>query len=111
MDLSPYCVKFIKKLSCCFSSIKIFNQVIENVAHVPNRREIFISYAKERDFAPLITENWYPISATDILKWKDTALDAYKGNIIKALAHLFPEVTFDEPKFHKLQSIYYRLIY
>jgi len=67
-----------------------------------NCRDFFNEFAKERNFDPLIPQNWYSIYRDDIISKKGgkSVLRYYKHSHVQALVSLYPEVCFDLSSFN-----------
>eukprot|EP00026_Physarum_polycephalum_P001040 Phypoly_transcript_01041.p1 GENE.Phypoly_transcript_01041~~Phypoly_transcript_01041.p1 ORF type:complete len:1163 (+),score=140.56 Phypoly_transcript_01041:229-3717(+) len=74
-----------------------------------NRFSFFRNFAKERGFDPLIPENWYPFTASDLPKAK-SVLVPYGGSFAKALMHVFPDINFDISKFASKPKYYWQSV-
>ena len=91
-----------------------------------NRKNLFLAFAREQKFDPLIAQNWYsasrqaftrfkvsassPPSALAVhlldLKGSCTVLLYYKGSFGKALLQLFPNIGLDKDTFQPATSMY-----
>jgi len=66
---------------------------------------MLLQFAEAKGFDPLVAENWYSVQGNEFFSFKgmDSMLQYYyKGSVIAALMHLFPEVGLDITKFHSL---------
>eukprot|EP00026_Physarum_polycephalum_P001152 Phypoly_transcript_01153.p1 GENE.Phypoly_transcript_01153~~Phypoly_transcript_01153.p1 ORF type:complete len:800 (+),score=123.64 Phypoly_transcript_01153:87-2486(+) len=68
-----------------------------------NRRNFLNSFAKSREFDPLIAENWYSITKDAILTEKSgrSFLLYFRGSLFSALSEVYPRVRFDEVMFER----------
>eukprot|EP00026_Physarum_polycephalum_P002139 Phypoly_transcript_02143.p1 GENE.Phypoly_transcript_02143~~Phypoly_transcript_02143.p1 ORF type:complete len:817 (+),score=78.77 Phypoly_transcript_02143:221-2671(+) len=72
-------------------------------------RKFFDEFARENGFDPLVAQNWYQVSTSDIRK-KETwsaALRAYSGNVVKALLYVYPDIGLEEAWFAHLPKNYW----
>eukprot|EP00026_Physarum_polycephalum_P001418 Phypoly_transcript_01419.p1 GENE.Phypoly_transcript_01419~~Phypoly_transcript_01419.p1 ORF type:complete len:980 (+),score=139.70 Phypoly_transcript_01419:131-3070(+) len=66
-----------------------------------SRKLIFESIAKAKGFDPLMAENWYSISHSEVViqKGGSIMLEYYEGSVVKALLDVYPNIGLDEEKF------------
>jgi len=76
-------------------------------ANSNNQRRFFITFAKERNFDPLVAENWYTETPESIVNSKGArSLLAYHGgSVTKALSTLFPHIGLNRNKFKRKLAI------
>lgn len=66
-----------------------------------NLRMIFEKFARINNMDPLVVDSWYTLAHKFLkLKIAKTLLARFKGSFINAVKKTFPELTFDETKFH-----------
>eukprot|EP00026_Physarum_polycephalum_P003563 Phypoly_transcript_03576.p1 GENE.Phypoly_transcript_03576~~Phypoly_transcript_03576.p1 ORF type:complete len:754 (+),score=101.52 Phypoly_transcript_03576:123-2384(+) len=66
--------------------------------HEPNRKQVFLDYAKRNGFDPLVAENWYS-QKSRFWEIKKECWTLGSGNVSKTLLHVFPDIGLD---IHKL---------
>eukprot|EP00026_Physarum_polycephalum_P001631 Phypoly_transcript_01633.p1 GENE.Phypoly_transcript_01633~~Phypoly_transcript_01633.p1 ORF type:complete len:1064 (+),score=132.57 Phypoly_transcript_01633:31-3192(+) len=72
-----------------------------------SRKNLFIQYAKRNSFDALIASNWYPqIHGVLQTPGSSVVLSYYNGSVVRALAALFPNLSFDKSKFHYPNQIW-----
>lgn len=54
--------------------LEIINLLLDYWANEANRREFFIQFAKEKGLDPFSAASWYPVSYTELYKFKVSAL-------------------------------------
>jgi hypothetical protein len=61
---------------------------------VNNQKKVFLMYAEQHGFDPLIAQNWYSIPLNTVAEFKgaQSFLIYYGGSVTKALAHIFPSI-------------------
>eukprot|EP00026_Physarum_polycephalum_P001173 Phypoly_transcript_01174.p1 GENE.Phypoly_transcript_01174~~Phypoly_transcript_01174.p1 ORF type:complete len:997 (+),score=112.19 Phypoly_transcript_01174:34-3024(+) len=75
-----------------------------------NRRKMFLEFAAKEGFDPLMAENWYPITRTQVAMTGKgaTSCFAYYSSISHALLSLFPNIGLEENKFESQRISYWR---
>jgi len=76
---------------------------------VKNRKQFFDTFARDSNFDPLVSTNWYSVTKESIKARKDSeyVLFHYRGNFIKALEHLYPNIGLNSSKFTSVQTHYW----
>eukprot|EP00026_Physarum_polycephalum_P001919 Phypoly_transcript_01922.p1 GENE.Phypoly_transcript_01922~~Phypoly_transcript_01922.p1 ORF type:complete len:959 (+),score=104.66 Phypoly_transcript_01922:166-3042(+) len=71
-----------------------------------NQLKFFDEYAKEKNFDPLVAENWYLVSVEDLSKISAARaiLHYYGDSFVKAVSTLYPNVSFESSKFAPLKE-------
>eukprot|EP00026_Physarum_polycephalum_P005007 Phypoly_transcript_05033.p1 GENE.Phypoly_transcript_05033~~Phypoly_transcript_05033.p1 ORF type:complete len:665 (+),score=73.56 Phypoly_transcript_05033:296-1996(+) len=72
------------------------------VNEVSKRREFFESYAKAHKFDPLLPENWYSQSISQIMSFKGASkvMPFYQNRLPGALLDVFPKIGLERSRFH-----------
>eukprot|EP00026_Physarum_polycephalum_P001298 Phypoly_transcript_01299.p1 GENE.Phypoly_transcript_01299~~Phypoly_transcript_01299.p1 ORF type:complete len:1145 (+),score=200.33 Phypoly_transcript_01299:2-3436(+) len=75
------------------------------------RKQLFVNFAKKRNFDPLNPKNWYSIPQKVIASTKEKRMahliSLYSGSYAAALMDLFPNIGIDPSKFNRAKKGYY----
>eukprot|EP00026_Physarum_polycephalum_P002043 Phypoly_transcript_02047.p1 GENE.Phypoly_transcript_02047~~Phypoly_transcript_02047.p1 ORF type:complete len:791 (+),score=118.55 Phypoly_transcript_02047:121-2493(+) len=109
--LRQYAGNVIKMLNFVFPEIPFKNHkfaALKRRSWIESdaRRDLFLQFAKDKNFDPLVAENWYAFTAAEICEHEgfDSMLQYYEGSFGKALLQLFPNIGLDVRKFSKMPS-------
>eukprot|EP00026_Physarum_polycephalum_P002482 Phypoly_transcript_02489.p1 GENE.Phypoly_transcript_02489~~Phypoly_transcript_02489.p1 ORF type:complete len:757 (+),score=113.72 Phypoly_transcript_02489:481-2751(+) len=74
-----------------------------------NMRAFFEQFAQERNFDPLVPENWYSLPALEVYKSKGAAtiINYFKGGYASALVSIFPDIGLSTSQFSSLPRNYW----
>eukprot|EP00026_Physarum_polycephalum_P000662 Phypoly_transcript_00663.p1 GENE.Phypoly_transcript_00663~~Phypoly_transcript_00663.p1 ORF type:complete len:1097 (+),score=133.55 Phypoly_transcript_00663:927-4217(+) len=75
-----------------------------------NRKSFFDSFARSRNFDPLIADNWHKTKSKTIsaVKHARSVLAYYNGSYVTAVTSIYPDIGIDRNKFSTLPSNYWR---
>eukprot|EP00026_Physarum_polycephalum_P003064 Phypoly_transcript_03073.p1 GENE.Phypoly_transcript_03073~~Phypoly_transcript_03073.p1 ORF type:complete len:492 (+),score=39.24 Phypoly_transcript_03073:901-2376(+) len=69
-----------------------------------NRKHFFETFALAHRFEPLVPTNWYCVGTSRIKSnGGASTMNYYRGNLAKALLHIFPDIGFDTLKLNSRQ--------
>jgi len=74
-----------------------------------HRRDFFLDVAKKKGFNPLVAENWYPLSFSELASFKgsNAVLAHHNSSFVNALLQLFPDIGLSVNKFVTLSRKYW----
>jgi len=77
---------------------------------VSNRRKLFDSFARDKNFDPLNPENWYPIQRAELAAFNkrlESLLKYSMNSFPKALMEIYPDIGLDPSKLSKFPKKYW----
>eukprot|EP00026_Physarum_polycephalum_P001465 Phypoly_transcript_01467.p1 GENE.Phypoly_transcript_01467~~Phypoly_transcript_01467.p1 ORF type:complete len:1055 (+),score=143.84 Phypoly_transcript_01467:198-3362(+) len=99
--LESYSGNLVTALMDLFSDIGLERSKFSKPKRDP-RRAVFVQFARDRGFDPLLAVNWYSVDESNACSQKEIKAivnSSFNGNFAGALCHMFPELGLELHKF------------